>query len=253
MPYSKIEDLPESVKVLPKEAQEQFLTVVNAALEQYEGNEEKAFQTAWASIKQKWTKEDDKWVKKESFSWVGDIKPEGANIRGMALHPIKTLHPEEWPGVRVYLEDELQKSAESLTDAPLFLDHLYSLNGKVTGAKYEDGAIEYTATLEDEAVLQKIRDGKIKHCSVEYDWQSLDRVNGVAPRGINFVGLSLLENFEPGDPASTVEMWEAIIQHLKEAKEQAGGEPPKAGKRKENPASSISGCKGVLRRWKHKN
>lgn len=226
MPYSKIEDLPESVKVLPKEAQEQFLSVVNAALEQYEGDEEKAFQTAWASIKQKWTKEDDKWVKKESFSWVGDIgdiQKTGEYkyyIRGKAIHPIKTVHPEEWPSVRVYLEEELQKSAETLIGAPLLLDHLYPLDGKVTGTKYEDGAIEYIAGHNEDSIYSKTKDGKIEHCSVEYEWQSLDRVNGIAPRGLNFTGLALLEQFEPGDPASTVEMWEAIIKQLKEAKEQ---------------------------------
>jgi len=33
--------------------------------------------------------------KRESFSWVGDLKPEGTRlIRGKALHPIKTIHPE---------------------------------------------------------------------------------------------------------------------------------------------------------------
>jgi len=159
--------------------------------------------------------------KKESFSWVGDINtvPGIDNlIRGEALHPIKTVHPEEWPGVRVYLEEELQKSAGTLAGKPLLLDHSMLINGEVTGAEYEDGAIEYVAKVGDARILDLIKNGTIKHCSVEFEWKSLEHVNGVAPRGITFTGLSLLKNFAPGDPLSTVEVWEGIVKQLKEAK-----------------------------------
>lgn len=67
-PYKSITELPESVKVLPKEAQQMFLKVVNSALEQYNGDEQKAFATAWAAVKKKWEKVDDKWVKKTEAS-----------------------------------------------------------------------------------------------------------------------------------------------------------------------------------------
>ncbi len=165
--------------------------------------------------------------KRESFSWVGDLKPEGTGlIRGKALHPIKTMHPEEWPSVRVYLEEELKKSAQTLAGKPLLLDHGRYINGEILSAAYEDGAIEYLARVDDPQVLDAIGRGEIKHCSVEYEWQSLDRVDGVAPRGINFVGLSLLsQKLEPGDPLSSVELWEAIIQRLKETKDHKTGKP----------------------------
>ncbi|RLC71306.1 MAG: hypothetical protein DRI26_05400 [Chloroflexi bacterium] len=156
---------------------------------------------------------------KESFSWVGDIKPHEKNlIRGQALHPIKTFHPEEWPSVRIYLEEELQKAAHTLAGAPLLLDHIIPIDGKVLGAHYEDGAIEYIAEINDPQILDLIRKGEIKHCSVEYDWSSLENVNGVAPKGLQFTGLALLKNFQPGDPETTVEPWEMIISKLKEAK-----------------------------------
>jgi hypothetical protein len=176
---------------------------------------------------------------KESFKWFGNIRdqPGVRNlIRGKALHPIRTYHPEEWPQVREYLEDELQKSAPTLTGKPLLLDHFYPLRGEVLGAEYNDGAIEYVAKLDDPEVLGKIKDGKIKQCSVEFEWKSLEQVDGIAPRGLNFTGLSLLESFEPGDPRTTVEVWEAIVAGLKESKharsniaslvkEQASAEP----------------------------
>jgi len=153
------------------------------------------------------------------FSWEGEIAPQKGNlIRGKAIHPIKTFHPEEWPSVRVYLEEELRKAAESLVGAPLLLDHLHPLDGEVLEARYVDGAVEYLAELNDERVLGWIKDGTIRHCSVEYEWDNLERVNGVAPRGITFTGLALLKNYEPGDPETTVEVWEAIIKRLKEAR-----------------------------------
>jgi len=156
----------------------------------------------------------------ESFSWAGDIRPyPGARlIRGEAIHPVKTFHPLEWPQLRVFLEDELQKSAETLVGKPLFLDHWRPLSGKVLGARYEDGALEYVAELNDEDILRLIRDGQIKHASVQFEWKILEQVDGIAPRGLNFQHLSLLKDMEPGDPRSTVELWESIARQLKEAK-----------------------------------
>lgn len=182
-----------------------------------------------------WTLEKAKeWFKehqakaKESFSWTGFIKeiPSISNlIRGKALHPMRTVHPEEWPEIREYLEEELQKSAHSLAEKPLILDHYKPIRGKVLGAEYEDGAIEYIAELNDPDIMKQVINGEIKHCSVEFEWKSLENVNGVAPRDINFTGLSLLKNFSPGDPHTTVEVWEGIIKKLKEAKVKEQTEP----------------------------
>ena len=158
---------------------------------------------------------------KESFSWTTEIKSiPGTSklIRGTAIHPVKTYHPQEWPEVRVFLEEELRKAAETLIGKPLVLDHLTPLDGKVIGAKYEDGALEFVAELNDSAILNLIKNGEIKHCSVEFEWKSLERVNGIAPRGIKFTALSLLRNFPPGDPKTTVEVWEGIIKEFREEK-----------------------------------
>jgi len=169
----------------------------------------------WTLKKAKAWFEEHQAKTKESFSWTGDIKEFsglGNLIRGKALHPIRTVHPDEWPEVRQYLEEELKKSAHSLTGKSLLIDHHRQLKGAVLGAQYEDGSIEYVAK----------RDGKIRHCSVEFEWKQLDRVNGVAPRNITFTGLSLLENFLPGDPEASVEVWEGIIVNLKNAHSNVG-------------------------------
>jgi hypothetical protein len=88
------------------------------------------------------------------------------------------------------------------------------------GAEYEDGAIEYIAQLDDPTITKQIADGTIKHCSVEFEWKTLEKLNGHAPRGITFTGLSLLKDYSPGDPKTTVELWEAIIGKLKKTKAQ---------------------------------
>ena len=154
---------------------------------------------------------------KESFSWAGSIKEVFGTsnlIRGKALHPLRTVHPEEWPEVREYLEEELRKAAHSLRGKPLILDHYKPVRGKVLGAEYEDDAIEYVAQLDDPEVMELIKSGAIKHVSVEFEWKSLEQVNGIAPRGLNFTGLSLLRSFEPGDPLTTVEIWSQILEAL---------------------------------------
>jgi len=193
----------------------------------------------WTLEKAKEWFEQHQRKEKESLQWFGEIKhtTEARNlIHGKALHPIRTVHPEEWPEVREYLEEELRKSAPTLVGKPLVLDHDRPLQGEVLNAEYNDGAIEYIAKLADQEILDKIGQGKIKHCSVELEWDILKNVNGVAPKGITFTALSLLEQLQPGDPLSSVQVWEAIIAKLKESKhprsnttsivkEQASAEP----------------------------
>ncbi|WGM90154.1 MAG: hypothetical protein NUK63_03300 [Candidatus Bathyarchaeum tardum] len=206
---------------------EDFEKIYQSFIEQYGPEEGETKYFAWLNER---SYDDSKPMpKKESFSWVGDIQANPAEknlIRGKALHPVKTLHPDEWPQVRVYLDEELEKSADTLTGGILLLDHGVVVDGKVLQSAYEDGAIEYVAQVDDPRILDYIETGDIKHCSVEFNWKSLENVEGgVAPKGIEFTGLSLLKNLAPGDPMTTVEVWEGIIQTLKEAKLKENNKP----------------------------
>lgn len=83
MPYSNNADLPESVRnALPSEAQTTFRAVVNNALEQYDGDESRAFATAWAALRRAgWDKGNDgKWVQKQDGA--STPAPPGDRIRG---------------------------------------------------------------------------------------------------------------------------------------------------------------------------
>ena len=64
MPYEKLSDLPDSVRDnVPEHAQEIYRAAYNSAEEQY-GEEERAHRVAWAAVKDKYQKDEEKgeWV-----------------------------------------------------------------------------------------------------------------------------------------------------------------------------------------------
>lgn len=75
MPYRSIQELPDSVKDnLPKHACEIYKEAYNSAWEEYKDPEERrgdasreetAHRVAWAAVKKKYEKKDDRWVKKQ--------------------------------------------------------------------------------------------------------------------------------------------------------------------------------------------
>jgi cation transport regulator len=75
MPYTKISDLPESVKhVLPKHAQDIYKEAFNHAFAQYadeekrktpQSREQTAHKVAWSAVKKKYHKVDDTWEENE--------------------------------------------------------------------------------------------------------------------------------------------------------------------------------------------
>jgi len=164
----------------------------------------------------------------EAFQWTGDLTPEESGgrllIRGRAIHPCKTYHPGEWPQVRVYLEEELKASAPSLAGKSLLLDHAIVLNppNRVLKAQWEDGAVEYVAEV-SKPIYDLIKNGEIHCVSIEYDWRVLEKLNGIAPRDLELTGLSLLRHMQPGDPATSAQVWEGIIKKMNKRNSQGEG------------------------------
>ena len=76
MPYDHVRDLPDSVQDnLPKHGQEIYMAAYNSAWEQYDepderrddaSREETAHRIAWAAVKKKYEKKEDRWVKKDA-------------------------------------------------------------------------------------------------------------------------------------------------------------------------------------------
>jgi hypothetical protein len=46
----------------------------------------------------------------------------------------------------------------------------------------------------------------------------LEKLNGIAPRGLELTGLSLLRHMQPGDPATSIQVWEGVVRRLMEMK-----------------------------------
>jgi hypothetical protein len=142
---------------------------------------------------------------------LGQVK-----IYGVAIHPVATTHPNEWPERRVYEEVELKAAAPSVVGKQLTLDHQFPLDGcKVTVARWDDKEKGvYFEALITPQIAAKIRNGFIKKVSINCNpWRQgggMKFVDGVAPFGFVFEDLSLLENMEPGDPTSWVKLLEAM-------------------------------------------
>jgi cation transport regulator len=67
LPYNKITELPKQVKDnVPKHGQEIYKEAFNSAIEQYDGDEERAHRVAWSAVKEKYKKEDGEWKPKKS-------------------------------------------------------------------------------------------------------------------------------------------------------------------------------------------
>lgn len=145
-------------------------------------------------------------ILKEAFRWTSNLKISGFNVSGRAIHPGRTYHPD-YPSVREYLESQLKRAAKTLSGKPLLLDHKQRVPGVVTASDWEEGWVEFVAEVRDPVVLDKIKRGVIKNCSIECSFKRLEKVNGMAPFGIEFTALSFLESLTPGDYLSKVEIW----------------------------------------------
>ena len=137
-------------------------------------------------------------------------------IHGVAIHPVATYHPNEFPERRVYIEAELKAAVASLVGKQLLLDHHFPLNNcKVINAKWDESQNGvYFEALITPQIAAKIRSGAVKKVSISVNpWRKgggVKFVDGMAPFGFEFDELSLLENMQAGDPTSWVKLMEAM-------------------------------------------
>lgn len=151
-------------------------------------------------------------LKKLKAEWLIPIdesygKP--LRIRGYAIHAGTTRN---W---NLYLEDELEKAADSLIGKPIYLEHVSVGNavGKVVDAgwDYEKKAIWFNAEIYDDEVADKIRTGIIKHVSICADYDVLEPFDNIRiPYGLQFRELSLVA--VPGDPEANIFLMEHLLQ-----------------------------------------
>ena len=215
MPYASVNDLPDQVKDnLPKDKWAQWMQVFNSvyadAVKKHEKNPDiHAIKAAWSVVK-----------KGESrlYLFGNSLLLEGKKVKGVAIHPMATYHPYEFPKVRIYLDDYLERAAPSAIGKPFLLDHTLSLapENKITNAKWnrEKMCVEYEGEVSDD-VAEMIQLGKIKGVSVGLDFTKpgggmLVTDKGVIPYAFGFEEISFLKNLEPGDPQAWVKLAEAM-------------------------------------------
>lgn len=182
----------------------------------------------------------------ESFQWmkgIGDFKSEpwgekGVRIKGKAL----TSNCVSKNG-RKYVEAELVKSARTLVGRPINVNHDdKNIVGHVDWAEFEDGAIEFLASIKKEPYPTLIRnhDKSLRGVSVQADYLKLQcsrcgkpfsnekewqdhmatveymKTAEMEPHGLNFKALSLVVSpQEPGVSSASFEIAESMNGELK--------------------------------------
>jgi hypothetical protein len=179
----------------------------------------------------------------ESFNWLMPFKAalEGLKhlIKGQAITVGVTKNKVP------YTEDELMRSARTLTGKPLLINHLESVPevqeyiatndnklhplvktalesivsrgnvgvGRVSDSEFEDNAVEYVAQVTDPAT-QAVVDHK-PPLVLGVSIGAIPRSSGMPPTGIIFTDLSLIIAPEvPADPDATAEIMEKMREML---------------------------------------
>ena len=108
MPTTK-EDLPGTIKRSPKKVQDTYAKTLDSAFEQYEGDEERAHRTAYASVKHIAEKVGDHWELKDEY---GPSDPQSKQSgRAARDHPKKTYGGVDVEG---NTKEELYERAKKL-------------------------------------------------------------------------------------------------------------------------------------------
>jgi hypothetical protein len=121
----------------------------------------------------------------------------------------------------VYLKEELEKAAPTLTGKPFGIDHLHILPppNVITNSWYDsnENGVAYEGVVDDE-IAQKIANKEFKGVSIELNWLrpggKVEFLNGVAPRNFELTSVHLLRKFPPGDQDAYIRFWNAIMEQL---------------------------------------
>lgn len=182
MPYKTNKSLPEPVKKLPKHGQDIYRNAFNAANEQYK-DENKAHATAWAAVKNKYRKENDRWIEKSFVNLILKheksptviIKSESEDKRivyGIVMEPETVDAHGDIVGM-----DEIEKAAHnymmksqtigiqhSQVAKSIFPIESYIAPSDMDGIK--KGSWVMAVKVNDEKIWKSIKDGEITGFSI---------------------------------------------------------------------------------------
>jgi hypothetical protein len=148
------------------------------------------------------------------------INLEGNKVSGVAIHPKRIFHPEE-DMTHVYLKEELELAAPTLTGKPFGIDHLYPLPppNVITKSWYDakENGVAFEGLVDDK-IAGDIRNKQFKGLSIELNWLKpggkVEFVDGVAPRNFELTSCHFLKTFPPGDKDAFIKLWNGIMEQL---------------------------------------
>ena len=166
----------------------------------------------------------------ESFQWLEAIKPlpYPNTIKIVALNVGATGNNN------TYLKEELIRAARTMNAKPIFYGSSHNNNEKkeigiINWAEFESDRVEAVGTVEPE-IYQMIQNGEIPHVSIEANFIYPERIDGIAPKGLEFTGLLLLpQGIAPGDPKTSVAIMERIGEILHDISSKEGVKPQHGG------------------------
>lgn len=153
--------------------------------------------------------------KEMAFAWLKrpNELPKENLVKLVCKTTLPTVHPEDSRYMkRIFPVEELKLAARSLIGKPIGLNHVKVIpNSIVLDSEWnpEEKQVESLGYVPLE-YTGKVKAGNIGKCSVEYSWRKEVKVDdGISFEGLNFLRVDLLENLEPGDPQTSVTLFEA--------------------------------------------
>ena len=167
----------------------------------------------------------------ESFQWLEAIKP----LPYPNVIKIVALNAGTTGNNNAYLREELIRAARTMNGKPIYFGSSHNSTEKkevgiINWAEFESDRVEAVGTVEPE-VYQRIQNGEIPHVSIEANFIYPQRIDGIAPKGLEFTGLLLLpKGVAPGDPKTSVAIMERIGEILHDISSKEGVKPPEVRK-----------------------
>lgn len=216
MPWSSIEDLPETFNNLPAEAKRIALAVANQALA--DGDDEtKAIQKAWGAVKKTWEQQED-------GTWVRKSELETEDINNVELFAVGT-----WNG-DTYTEADLDAMVEAYRagvprSRPVKVGHIKDGKPIPLSPGFAAPAVGWVENLRrvkdrlygdlkavPKTVAALIKTGAYRHRSAEVYWNFVDHEGRKWPRV--FKALALLGDTPPA--VQTLDDIAALYQYAEE-------------------------------------
>ena len=156
----------------------------------------------------------------QSFSWAPSDSLEALRAMGggkvylvRSPHVGRTLAADSFGNVHEYdiSKEELVACARTGRDRTWNLNHGRAVDAITADGEFEDDAVESIVYCWDDEINKLFAEGKIKHVSPEWDARSVDKVDGLVPKGLVLTGFAFLTDDQvPGDGLSTIELLQML-------------------------------------------